>query len=206
MQEGQNKSNSTSNRLWLLISLIIAITVVAVLMVPDKEKKAQDIPLPGAAPALSPAPPVSTESPEPAVEQPAETDESAARMEGEAARAYLARAASEGLGTDALLAQAQAFQSEGKLGDAWLLYFKAAKDGSADAAMVLAEQADPAYFKAENTVLSRPDVVQAHKWYEQARRNGNEVARQRLQQLLAGLEKAAGAGDEQAAVLLEKWK
>lgn len=209
MQEGQNKSsNSTSNRLWLIISLVIAVTVVAVLMVPDKEKKAEDIPLPGAAPAETPAPTVPAESRAgtAANEAPAETKTGSAGVEGEAARAYLAKAASEGLGVDALLAQAQAFQSEGKLGDAWLLYFKAAKDGSAEAAMMLAQQADPAYFRAGSTVLSQPDVVQAHKWYEQARRNGSDVAQQRLQQLLVELEKAAGAGDEQAAVLLEKWK
>ncbi len=45
MQEGQNKSsNSTSNRLWLIISLVIAVTVVAVMMVPDKEKRQKTYP------------------------------------------------------------------------------------------------------------------------------------------------------------------
>ncbi|HID44689.1 MAG TPA: hypothetical protein EYP34_02890 [Chromatiaceae bacterium] len=200
MQEGQNKgSNATSNRLWLIISLVIAVTVVAVLMVPDRDKKADDIPLPA---AVQPAVPTNPDPIAPAVERVADTDASATGVEGEAARAYLAGSPL----LENVLAQARTFQSEGKLGDAWLLYFKAAKDGSADAALALAEQADPSYFKRGETVLSRPDVVQAHKWYEQARRNGSEMAEQRLQQLLTGLEEAAAAGDEQAAVLLEEWK
>jgi TPR repeat protein len=126
--------------------------------------------------------------------------------EGVAARAYLADSSHSSLQPNEVFHQAQLFQSEGKLADAWLLYFKAAREGQMDAALVLAEQADPKYFKAEETLLTRPDVVQAHKWYVLAQQNGSELAAQRLKMLLAGLERSARAGDEQAAVLLDKWK
>ncbi len=133
-------------------------------------------------------------------------DTSTVKNDGDAARNYLADAAGEGIAPEAVFAQAQEFQSRGRFADAWLLYFSAARDGHAGAAMVLAEQADPRFFRAGATALSRPDVVQAHKWYQQAQRNGSKLASQRLQQLLADLETSAREGDEQAAVLLEQWK
>ncbi len=203
MQNGQDESKpSASNRLWLVISLVIAVTVVAVLMVPDKREKAQDIPAPAALPESPQEPQVVTD----AGQEEAVSAESGSGQDGDAARRYLAQAAEAGLGVDEVFTRAGEFAAQGQLADAWLLYFKAAKDGHADAAMLLAEQADPKYFKADKTVLSQPDVVQAHKWYRQAQRNGSELAEQRLQQLLAGLEQSAQAGDEQAAILLEKWK
>lgn len=203
MEEGQDKKAiSASNRLWLVISLVIAVTVVAVLMVPDAREEAEDIPSPAALPEPSPATEAETS---PAEAETAVTESGSAR-DGDAARRYLAEAAVEGLTGDAIFSRAGEFVAQGQLADAWLLYFKASKDGHAGAAMALAEQADPQFFKAGETVLSQPDVVQAHKWYLQAQRSGSELAGQRLQQLLAGLEKSAQAGDEQAAVLLQKWK
>ena len=92
------------------------------------------------------------------------------------------------------------------MADAWLLYFKAARDGHAQAAMVLAEQADPAFFDAASSMLDTPDLVQAHKWYELARRNGSREAGERLDKLMKRLEQAAADGDRQAQVLLAKWK
>ncbi len=199
MQEGKKTSKTAaSNRLWLIISLVIVVTVIAVLLVPEAGNQVEDIPLPVASPA--PAPATSGE----VVEKQASV--SAPRNDGDVARKYLADTAGKEAAPDAVFAQAQEFQSRGWLADAWLLYFKAAKDGHAGAAMVLAEQADPRFFRAGETVLSRPDVVQAHKWYQQAQSNGSELAGQRLQQLLVELKKSAQEGDEQAAVLLEKWK
>ncbi|WP_456379336.1 hypothetical protein [Thiolapillus sp.] len=197
--------SAASNRLWLIISLVAAVTLVAVLMVPEAENQVEDIPAPVASPetggvAVQEQPPALLEKVEPAA------DLASAENDGDAARKYLADMAGENLKPDAVFARAQEFQSQGRVADAWLLYFKAAKEGDAGAAMALAEQADPRYFNAEKTVLSQPDVVQAHKWYLQAQRSGNALAGQRLAQLLADLEKSAGEGDEQAAVLLEKWK
>jgi len=205
MQKGQDQSNpSASNRLWLIISLVIAVTVVAVMMVPEADRKAEDIPPPVGL-AETPSAPASQSGESTPETEAVGVDTDAIRNEGDAARNYLAQAG-EGLTASAVYARAREFWSQRQFGDAWLLYFKAAKDGHAEAAMALAEQADPRYFKADATVLSQPDVVQAHKWYLQAQRNGSEQAGQRLQQLLADLEKSAQAGDEQAAVLLETWK
>ena len=199
MQEGQDKrNNAASNRLWLIISLVVAVTLVAVLLVPDKDEQAEDIPQVPKAPASVPGVQQVTDT--------LATDAPDELPEGEAARAYLAKMTPEGGNVAELFAQAEIFQAEGKLADAWLLYFKAAKEGSAEAAMALAEQADPAYFKTGASVLSQPDLVQAHKWYKLAERNGSKVAQRRLEALLKRLDKAAAAGDEQAAVLLETWK
>ncbi len=208
MQNGQDQSNTlASNRLWLIISLVIAVTVIAVMMVPEADRKAEDIPPPVGLAETPPAPVSEMDESIPATEAVGvDADTSAIQHEGDAARTYLAQATGEGLAASAVYAKAQEFRSRRQFGDAWLLYFKAAKDGHAEAAMALAEQADPRYFKADETVLSQPDVVQAHKWYLQAQRNGSEQAGQRLQQLLADLEKSVQADDEQAAVLLETWK
>lgn len=208
MQNGQDQNKpSASNRLWLIISLVIAVTVVAVIMVPEADRKAEDIPPPVGLAKTPSAPVLDVEDSPPATAAAGvDADASAMRHDGDAARAYLAQSDDEALAASAVYAKAQEFRSLRQFADAWLLYFKAAKDGHAEAAMALAEQADPSYFKADETVLSQPDVVQAHKWYLQAQRNGSEQAGQRLQQLLADLEKSAQAGDEQAAVLLETWK
>ncbi len=109
-------------------------------------------------------------------------------MEGEAARAYLAKAASEGLGVDALLAQAQAFQSEGSWG-CLAAVFQSGERRFCRSGHDAGPAGGSCVFQGGSTVLSQPDVVQAHKWYEQARRNGSGVAQQRLQQLLVELEK-----------------
>ncbi|WP_456415811.1 hypothetical protein [Thiolapillus sp.] len=204
MQDGQNTNKTTaSNRLWLIISLVAAATLVAVLMVPEAENRVEDIPPPAAGGETGDAMEEQARAPledtEPAADVGGEND-------GDAARKYLADMRGEAVKPDALFARAQEFQSRGKLADAWLLYFKAAKEGHAGAAMVLAEQADPRFFQAQASALSRPDVVQARKWYLQAQRSGNAQAGRRLAQLLTDLEKSARAGDEQAAVLLEKWK
>ncbi len=202
----QKAGTSPSNRLWLIISAIMAVTLIAVFMVPDGQKQAEDIPLPTA-----PATPVAARNEaEPAVPQqdkmPAEempaVEETLA--EGEAARRFLA--ASPELDPEAIFQRAQAFHEEGRLADAWLLFFKAAREGHAQAAMILAEQADPAFFDAAHSMLDSPDLVQAHKWYEQAKRNGSKEAAKRLDNLMKRLEQAAADGDRQAQLLLAKWK
>ncbi len=198
----QKAGTSASNRLWLIISAIMAVTLVAVFMVPDGREQAEDIPVPEAAPKVSvpesrearPDSPTGEEKPA----------EEAALAEGEAARRFLA--ASAGLDADAIFRQAEKFRRDGRLADAWLLYFKAARDGHARAAMALAEQADPAFFDAASSMLDAPDLVQAHKWYEQARRNGSKEAGERLDKLMKRLEQAAADGDRQAQLLLVKWK
>ena len=212
MQEKHESRNTTSsNRLWLIISAIIAVTVVAVLMVPDNNPPTEDIPLPVALQKSMPQvdeekKSVDTKPVVAAMPQASQNKQVERIEEGVAARTFLAQSKGTGLKTDDVFEQAQQFQSEGKRADAWLLYFKAAKEGHVQAALFLAQQADPIYFKAEDSLLSKPDVVQAHKWYVLAQQNGSELATKRLKMLLAGLERSARAGDERAALLLEKWK
>ncbi len=211
-----NDSASGSARLWLIIAVVVVLTLVAVVMVPDKKPPAEAIPLPAAMTPLAPeqvAPPATLEPtlgepPAPPAEpvvsepQPAAAAVTSTR-DGDRARAFLQQ---HGAGDVAqLLVQANEFSQQQLPGDAWLLYFKAAREGSAEAAMALAEQADPAYFDARRSALSGPDVVQAHKWYEQARQAGNHAAAERLRQLDSYLRKRAAAGDEQAMLLIRQW-
>ncbi len=205
MEEREQKAGtSASNRLWLIISAIMAITLIAVFMVPDGGEQAEDIPQPPEPPVAArneAEPPVPRQDNTPAEEMPVAEEELA---EGEAARRFLA--ASPGLDAEAIFQRAEAYRRDGRVADAWLLYFKAAREGHAQAAMVLAEQADPAFFDAAGSMLDKPDLVQAHKWYEQARRNGSEEAGERLDKLMKRLEQAAAGGDRQAQLLLAKWK
>ncbi|BAO43157.1 hypothetical protein [Thiolapillus brandeum] len=203
MEDTEKKASaSATNRLWLILSAVMAVTIIAVFMVPDGKEQAQDIPPPPAPVSREPAaavePSVSAQPPEPV------STAAAAMGAGEAARKLLAE--SPDLDAATLYQHARAFRQEGRTEDAWLLYFKAAREGSAAAAMALAEQADPAYFDARNSLLDAPDLVQAHKWYQQAKRNGSREAEKRLEQLLEQMRKAAADGDRQAQMLLAKWK
>ena len=202
MEDREQKAGaSPSNRLWLIISAIMAVTLIAVFMVPDGREQAEDIPLPAA-----PTTPVSSlNEAEPDAPRQAEMPAAEeALAEGEAARRFLAESPDLDAGT--IFRRAEVFRRDGRVADAWLLYFKAARDGHAQAAMVLAEQADPAFFDAASSMLDTPDLVQAHKWYELARRNGSREAGERLDKLMKRLEQAAADGDRQAQVLLAKWK
>ncbi|WP_456445776.1 hypothetical protein [Thiolapillus sp.] len=203
MEDTEKKASTTaSNRLWLILSAVMAVTLAAVFMVPDGKKPAQDIPLP-TAPDPQPAP--SGQEQTLSSPAPVATPEAGRELgEGEAARKFLNE--SPDLDAESVFQRAQAFRQEGRMADAWLLYFKAARDGNAPAAMALAEQADPAYFDPGQSLLDEPDLVQAHKWYLQARRNGSQEAEKRLDQLLEQLRKAAAGGDHQAQMLLAKWK
>ena len=208
-----------NSRLWFSIAIVVVLTAVAILLVPDEEpEKVEAIPLPAQVSA-SPAQPVAGKKPEvetgsvPAVadEQSladgAETPPKAPKgPEGSAARAFLASAENAGIGPGELVAKAREFQQQGLAGDAWLLYFKAAREGDASAAMALAEQADPDFFDPGSSALGAPDPVQAHKWYRVAEKAGSDEATQRLEKLFQYLQRAAEKGDERAGLLLQEWK
>lgn len=102
--------------------------------------------------------------------------------------------------------KAEQFQRDGKLADAQLLYFFAARGGNAKAAFALAEMNDPNYFKPATSLLDEPAPFQAFKWYTVARDQGMNEASERLEQLHKWAEHAAQAGDEQAQRLLLEWK
>ncbi len=199
----KNTATSAANRLWLVLSAVMAVTLIAVFMVPDGKEQAQDIPLPDVS---SPSPQAAGRQQEdsslPASE--AGTTVQPELAEGQAARQFLAQAAD--LDAAAIYRRAGEFAEQGLQADAWLLYFKAARQGHAQAAMVLAEQADPEFFDPARSMLDEPDLVQAHKWYVQAQRNGSPLAPARLEKLMERLRKAAASGDHQAELLLAKWK
>lgn len=103
-------------------------------------------------------------------------------------------------------ARAQAFQAEGKLADAQLLYFFAARGGYAPAAFDLASFYDPNHFSKETSLMNDPDPFQAYKWYKKSLELGRDDAEARLAALHAWAEDAAGTGNMKAEQLLLVWE
>lgn len=157
--------------------------------------------------------PPATENPNPAsaAETKAEADsqESAgdsARLmaPGQEARDYIRQLREQGppWPFDDLMQKASAWLSDGRLADAWLLYFFAAREGHVEAMMTLAEMSDPNQFAADSNLLDRPEPVQAYKWYNRALAAGFEPARERLTALRGWAEQAAASGDRDAQILM----
>jgi TPR repeat protein len=107
---------------------------------------------------------------------------------------------------EAAYERGKAFQAEGRLADAQLMYFFAARGGNADAAFELANMNDPNHFSPESSLMQKPDPFQAYKWYAQARDAGNGTAEQRLTELHAWAEQQADEGDTEAEQLLLQWE
>lgn len=105
----------------------------------------------------------------------------------------------------AALGQARSLRAEGKLADAQLLYFFAARGGYAPAAFELAEMYDPLHFDATTSLMEQPDPFQAFKWYQQAQQAGVEQAVERLEALQDWAQQAAEEGDLDAEQLLLQW-
>ncbi len=143
-------------------------------------------------------------TPAPPVKGPA-APSSEARAED--ARQYIAKLQSaDHVDYDAAVERAKRFQTEGKLADAQLLYFFAARNGNGQAAFALARMNDPVGFDPKASLLAKPAPFQAFKWYTVARDQGVQGAAQRLEQLHTWAEQAAGNGDQQAEQLLLEWK
>ena len=198
---------------------IVVLTLIAVWLVPEDEPKHADIPVPAANPVTA-AKPGPVAIPEPASdqvqEQPAAQTglppESAAAQpgdeyrEGQAAREFIATTRQQGSTLDTLFNRAEELQQSGKLADAHLLYFEAARQGHAGACMVLARQADPAFYSADNSMLDQPYVSQARKWYLAAAEAGDDTAPALLENLHDYVRTQAAAGDPEASRLLLQWK
>lgn len=102
--------------------------------------------------------------------------------------------------------QARQYQADGRLADAQLLYFFAARGKYAPAAFELATMYDPLHFSSENSLMDKPNASQAFKWYKAARDGGNELAPTRLEELKTWVENAASDGDIEAEQLLLRWE
>ena len=105
----------------------------------------------------------------------------------------------------ATLEQARTLRAEGRMADAQLLYFYAARGGYAPAAFELGELYDPLHFDASSSLMEEPDAFQAYKWYQQAAQAGNTQATMRLQELQMWVQQAAADGDVEAEQLLLQW-
>jgi TPR repeat protein len=106
----------------------------------------------------------------------------------------------------AALDQARSLRAEGKLADAQLLYFFAARGGYTPAAFELAELYDPLHFDVTTSLMEKPDAFQAFKWYQQAAQAGDSKAAVRLDELHGWAHQAAENGDLDAEQLMLQWK
>jgi len=127
---------------------------------------------------------------------------------GEEARALIATMrdpnAEEDL--DTVFRKAGEALKRGRIADAHLLYFFAARRGHAPAAFVLAGIYDPVRFDKDRSLLGRPDPLQALKWYRVAAEQGDGEAEARLKSLESWVDARARAGDAEAERLRLSWR
>jgi hypothetical protein len=107
---------------------------------------------------------------------------------------------------DEAFERAQAFQREGKLADAQLLYFFGARGGHPASAFELAAMNDPNHHSPEASLLAEPDAFQAYRWYSVANEQAYAGAADRLAALREWAENAAQSGDAEAEQLLLQWE
>jgi len=196
------KDNGIPPRAKALMVLVAVVTIVAVWLVPSDKKEA-----PPALPEMATPPQAEQAIPLP----PAATDEGEGTTivrAGDRARAIIARLRAENTEPDPgeVFAQAEQLQSENQVDDAYLLYRFAARQGHAQAALVLGSQADPAFYTSETSMLPKPDPQQAYKWYRVAAAAGNEEAAARLQGLRERVEQSAADGNGPARRLMLQWQ
>jgi hypothetical protein len=131
----------------------------------------------------------------------------AAILEGNRARAFISNLSSDGTEPDpgTVFVEALRLQGEGYVVDAHLLFRFAARHGHGQAAMVLGNQADPAYRDADIPDSLKDQPEQAYKWYSMAAEEGIDEAATHLQALRKRLQDAASNGDERAQRLLLLW-
>lgn len=195
---------------WKLIALVATVTLIGVLLVPGEppQENAEALPVPRQGddtvverPSLlspsKPAEPVRGQA----------TAVTQARRPGAMARQLIADLRKRGeTDPQRIFEVAQQAQAEGALTDAYLLYFAAARDGHAEAALALGTQADPAHRDPANSVYEQADLSQALKWYKTATERGNPEAEQRLSALRRTVQERAAAGDENAQRLSLYWQ
>lgn len=102
--------------------------------------------------------------------------------------------------------RAEAYRAEGRMADAQLLYFFAARGGNAEAAFDLATFYDPNHHSQTEGLMEEPDPFQSYRWYRAAEEAGHEDASRRLADLRAWAEQAADGGDAEAERLLLQWE
>lgn len=219
-----------SRRSWLLIILVICLTALAVWLVPDQPPAEVELPpLPAVieeAPATAAGPVITPANPnsEPAAAADIVASSPAVAMLGEPPRMQTAAAAQADVPSApgaqarhfiaalampdarAAVSEAERQQQAGRLVDAYLLHFYAARLGHDGAALILAHQADPTFHDAATSPLAMPDISLALRWYDMAAEAGNSDAVADRQRLRQRLELAAAAGDLDAQRLTLQWQ
>lgn len=183
------RSRGQVDRRLVIAIVILAVLVLLVVWLTTREPEPEPIP--------DPSRPGETV-------QPAESPEE----RGDSARAFISELSSGGDDVDYAQAyeRAREFQAEGQPADAQLLYFFAARGGHGAAAFDLATSYDPNHHAQGSSFMDEPDPFQAYRWYRQADEAGHEAASERLTELRAWAEQAAGAGNEEAERLLLQWE
>lgn len=178
----------------MLITLGAAVIIVLALVYLLYPEPLQE-PVP--APATGPARPLETV-------EPAQTE----AERGDTARDIIDRLSdTDGeVDYDAALSRALEFQADGRLADAQLLIFFAARGGHAPAAFTLATYYDPNHHAETTSLMEEADPFQAYRWYRVARDAGQPDAEQRLANLRRWTEDAAASGSTEAERLLLQWE
>jgi len=184
-------------RYMIIMVAVAAATLLAVWLVPD-DRQSTPTPLPEL-----PAPQMTDAD----LFQPVEGDPAAIR-EGDRARGFIASLRSDGTehDPDTVFVEAIRLQGEGYAVDAHLLYRFAARHGHGQAALVLGNQADPAFSDADIPDSLKDQPEQAYKWYSIAAAAGIDEAAVQLQALRKRMEHSASNGDERAQRLLLLWQ
>lgn len=200
---------------WKLIVIVAVLTLIGVWLVPSdrpEEPTSVDRAPADTRPSLLGEQPAEGAQDSAAVaEVAAETETPTAEPEddrpGARARALIAKMRADGdIRLDEVFAAAEQAQGAGELADAYLLYFFAAREGHAAAALALGRQADPATHDPANSVFAAADLNQAHKWYQIAAQNGDSEGKDRLADLRSRVEKMAAGGDPQAQRISLLWQ
>lgn len=209
LTEGNGKWSPARTK--ALMALVAVITAIAIWLVPvDKQPSTPSLPsLPSAADSSESLPlPPATDTAEELTLPPPPGGIATITNGGDRARAFIYDLRADGAQPDAgvVFAEAERMQGAGNLEDAYLLYRFAARNGQAQAALILGTQADPAFHAAAAGYLPDADPAQAYKWYSMAAAAGNDKAVQQLQALRKRMQQDAAAGDEQARRLLLQWR
>jgi TPR repeat protein len=159
----------------------------------------------GDLPAAEPAETATDESATSTTET-APTETTVSLADGDAARKIIASQRSDSRPLSALNRLASEYQQQGRVTDAYLLWFYAARQGDGEAAFALATLHDPNHFKPGSSLLTEADATQAYKWYSAATHQSIPQAAERLQALHATLKAQAETGDLTARRLLLNWQ
>jgi TPR repeat protein len=183
-------------------AVAVAIGIGTLLMSGTRRPPIADSEPQAEAPVAPVAPKTEAEPAEAAAEQ------ASAQRPGDAARRLIAVATEGGATPDLepIYERAGERLNDGKVADAYLLYFFAARKGHAASAFALGRLYDPNNFSKEQSLLGKPDPLQARKWYRIAAKQGHNEARTRLLGLQDWVEARAQSGDTEAQRILLSWQ